>query len=374
MAFTLSIVGFFLALILIIMIHELGHYLFARVFRFRVLEYFVGFGPRLWSFRKGEIEYGVKAIPAGGYVKIAGMNPLEDDVPPGDEDRAYYAKPVGQRALVILAGPLSHFLVAMLIFSGLSFFVGDTAHTTTSVVGGVTEELAKGVPSPASVAGLREGDVIARIGTLENPSPDQLGQYQQAHVGEAIDYVILRDDTTITVTMRPIKSVLDGSNRARIGIELSPVPLPFFSAFAAGSQETWDMTRESFSQLGHVFGPEGVARTFRLLFTDEPRKITDPGSVVAIGDTAGGLGQRGEWATLVWLFAYVVLFIGLVNLLPLPPFDGGHLAVLVIEKVRGRRVDMRKLIPVSAVVLSFFVLFTAATLALDIFKPIPSGP
>jgi membrane-associated protease RseP (regulator of RpoE activity) len=76
----------------------------------------------------------------------------------------------------------------------------------------------------------------------------------------------------------------------------------------------------------------------------------------------------------VWLFAYVVLFIGLVNLLPLPPFDGGHLAVLVIEKLRGRRVDMRKLIPVSAVVLSFFVLFTAATLALDIFKPIPSGP
>src|SRR4026209_1654516 len=107
------------------MIHELGHYLPARRVGFRIREYFVGFGPRLWSFRKGEIEYGVKAIPAGGYVKIAGMNPLIDDVPPGDEDRAYYAKPVWQRAVVIACGPLSHFLVAAILFSILFYAVGD---------------------------------------------------------------------------------------------------------------------------------------------------------------------------------------------------------------------------------------------------------
>src|SRR5438094_10576593 len=115
MIFTLTIVGFVIGLFAIVMIHEFGHYLAARAYGFRVLEYFVGFGPKLWSFRRGEIEYGVKAIPAGGYVKIAGMNPFENDVPPGDEDRAYGAKPVWQRALVILAGPLSHFLVAAII-------------------------------------------------------------------------------------------------------------------------------------------------------------------------------------------------------------------------------------------------------------------
>src|SRR5207247_3266731 len=114
-----AIVAFFIALLAIILIHEFGHYLVARRFGFRVLEYFVGFGPKLWSFRRGEIEYGVKAIPAGGYVKIAGMNPFQNDVPPGDEERAYGARPRWQRALVILAGPVSHFLVGGLILAAV---------------------------------------------------------------------------------------------------------------------------------------------------------------------------------------------------------------------------------------------------------------
>src|SRR5215217_474310 len=107
MAFGLSILVFVLSLFLIIMIHEGGHYLAARRYNFRVLEYFLGFGPKLWSVRRGEIEYGVKAIPAGGYVKIAGMNPFEE-IPPHDLPRTYGAKPPWQRALVIVAGPLTH--------------------------------------------------------------------------------------------------------------------------------------------------------------------------------------------------------------------------------------------------------------------------
>ena len=127
MAFGLSIVLFVVALFAIVMIHEGGHYLGARIYNFRILEYFIGFGPRLWSFRRGEIEYGVKAIPAGGYVKIAGMNPFENDVPPGDEDRAYGAKPVRQRIVVILAGPMSHFLVAWLIFAAVFLALDESA-------------------------------------------------------------------------------------------------------------------------------------------------------------------------------------------------------------------------------------------------------
>lgn len=371
MAFTLSIVAFFLALIAIIMIHELGHYLLARGFGFRVLEYFVGFGPRLWSFRKGEIEYGVKAIPAGGYVKIAGMNPLEDDVPPGDEDRAYYAKPIWQRSLVILAGPLSHFLVAAIIFSSLLFFFGRTGEVV--LVGEVSTTIA-GVESPAKAAGLQPGDIIVGIGDIENPDWVQLSAFLSDHVNERIDVVILRGEERIALSMTPVTDTIDGVKVARLGIVLGAQRQPFLTSLAGGVTEVWDKTWLSVGEIGRVFGPEGIGRTFTLLFTDEPRQITDPTSVVGIGQQVGGVGANGDWATFLYMFGYVTLFVGLVNLIPLPPFDGGHLAVLLIEKVRGRRVDMRKLIPVSAVVLTFLVVFTVATVALDITKPIRLAP
>lgn len=371
MAFTLSIVAFFAALIGIILIHEFGHYLLARLFGFRVLEYFVGFGPRLWSFRRGEIEYGIKAIPAGGYVKIAGMNPLEDDVPPGDEHRAYYAKPRWQRALVIAAGPVSHGLVALLIFSGIFLVVGDTG--TVTKIGGVLPTIGK-TQSPASAAGLQAGDVIVQIGSLRNPNPAQLGDFQRQHVGEPIAYVIDRGGQLIRRTITPVTDTTGGGSLVRIGVELSPVPRPFFSALGAGAKEVWIDTKGSVVQIGTVFGPKGIARTFQLLFTDAPRQVTDPGTVVAIGQQVGAVGAQGQWVTFFYMFAYITLFIGLVNLIPLPPFDGGHLAVLLVEWIGGRRVDMRKLIPVSAVVLAFFVLYTTAHVLIDIWKPVSFGP
>ncbi|MGZ8578650.1 MAG: site-2 protease family protein, partial [Actinomycetota bacterium] len=125
----LAIVGFFVGLLGVILIHELAHYATARAYGFRVLEYFVGFGPRVWSTRRQGIEYGVKALPLGGYVRIAGMNPFADDVPPGDEARAYGAKPIWQRAIVIASGPLSHFLVAAILFSAVNILAGDLRYS-----------------------------------------------------------------------------------------------------------------------------------------------------------------------------------------------------------------------------------------------------
>ncbi|MGZ4132131.1 MAG: M50 family metallopeptidase [Actinomycetota bacterium] len=372
MAFGLSIVVFFVALVAIILIHEGGHYLTARAFGFRVLEFFVGFGPRLWSTQRGEIEYGVKAIPAGGYVKIAGMNPFENDVPPGDEDRAYNAKPVWQRAIVILAGPVSHIVVAFLIFSGLLFFVGDLS--TKAVVGGVVPHFAKEVTSPAAAAGLQPGDQIVQISDVTNPTPAQIGQVQSANVGTPIAFPILRDGREIHTTMTPVYETVGGQKIARIGITLVPVRRGPLSSLVGGVGEVGQTAWLSVKEIGRVFGPSGIARLGDRLFSGAPSQAGDPTTVVGIGRAVGTYGQQGQWITLIYTFAYVTLFIGLVNLLPLPPFDGGHLAVLVLEKIRGHQIDMKKVVPVSFVVLTFFVLFVTATFVLDIWKPVPISP
>ena len=375
MGFVGTIVVFFLGILLIVMIHEFGHYLPARRFGFRVLEYFVGFGPKLWSFRRGEIEYGVKAIPAGGYVKIAGMNPLIDDVPPGDEDRAYYAKPVWQRAVVIACGPLSHFVVAAFLFAILFYAVGEPDPAAPWQLSSVATQIGE-EPSPAAAAGLLPGDVLVRIGDVETPSSEEITALFSGSVDRPIDVTIERGDETLELEVTPTRVDEGDQVFGRIGVTVSPtnrVSPGVVAALVQGVDEVRALTVQSFQQIGRIFGPQGIVRTGALLFTDEPRAQTDSVSVVGIGQTVGTLGEQGAWADVLFTFAYVVLFIGIINLIPLPPLDGGHLAVLLIEKVRGRPVDMRKLIPVSVSVLAFLVLFTLANVTLDVTKPVP-GP
>jgi membrane-associated protease RseP (regulator of RpoE activity) len=370
----LSVVAFFVALFAIILIHEAGHYLVARAYGFRVLEYFVGFGPRLWSFRRGEIEYGIKALPAGGYVKIAGMNPFLNDVPPGDEHRAYPAKPRWQRALVILAGPASHLLVAAIIFSVLLWTTGETDRTTVSLLSGVPATV-DGHPSPAAEAGLQRGDVIIRIGALDHPVPAAIGPYVAAHASEPIPIVVQRGDRTVEVSVLPlVLHPASGQVAVRLGIEMGPAPLALLPSIRGGIADVARYTVQSISQIGHAFGPRGVARVFTLLFTNEQRNGSDTASVVGVGQQVGVIGSNGDWAAVLWLFAYVTLFIGIVNLIPLPPFDGGHVAVLALERIRGRKIDIRKIVPVSAAVMALLGFFVISTAILDILKPVPVGP
>jgi membrane-associated protease RseP (regulator of RpoE activity) len=365
MAFGLSVLLFVVALFAIVMIHEGGHYLGARLYNFRILEYFIGFGPRLWSFRRGEIEYGVKAIPAGGYVKIAGMNPFENDVPEGDEQRAYGAKPVWQRVIVILAGPMSHFLVAWLIFAAVFMF---SANWNIPGVVDVTPTLG-GAASPAAQAGLQPGDVIVQIGDVSQPTRDQIGTYQAAHVGQPVTYVVDRNGQPVTLTMTPIKTKDDG---VRVGIELAGVKEPPLVALAHAGGQVWDTTVQAVGGLARVFGPQGVRDLVTTMFSNAPRSADGPVSLVGASAAAGHAGSQGAWAYFFSLFATVVLFIGLVNLIPLPPLDGGHVAIALLEKIRGHRIDMKKVVPVSAVVLLILGFFSISAIILDIWKPIPN--
>jgi membrane-associated protease RseP (regulator of RpoE activity) len=368
----LAVVGFLaLILLVVIPIHELGHMLVARRFGFKIQEYFVGFGPRLWSLRRGETEYGVKAIPAGGYVKIAGMNPFET-VPPEDAPRAYGSKPIWQRALVILAGPLSHVLVGSVLYFALFVTYGDM-DTDLVVVGEVTRVL-DGDPSPAFQAGLEPGDVVVRVGDLPNPTPDSLGtyvtRYAGAHPGEPLVYVVERDERRIPLTIVPQLVTQEGSTRGRIGFILGPEPLSPPEAALVAVRWVGSAAWNSASTIPRIF-TVGVGRTFSVLFGDEPRRADDVTSLVGVTRQVGEAGGSGNWPLFLGLAAYVTVFIGVVNLIPLPPLDGGHLLLLAWEKVSGRPADYRRLVPVSAAVIVFLSIFAIATMVLDITEPLP---
>src|SRR3954454_9026280 len=137
MRYTLGVLVFVVALLLSVMLHEFGHFATAKRYGMKATRFFVGFGPTLWSTRRGETEYGVKAIPAGGFVKIIGMTPLED-VEPGDEDRAFYRQPAGQRVVVLAAGSVIHLLIAFFIIFGVLAAFGDPLHSETSLTVGYT--------------------------------------------------------------------------------------------------------------------------------------------------------------------------------------------------------------------------------------------
>ena len=134
---------------------------------------------------------------------------------------------------------------------------------------------------------------------------------------------------------------------------------------------TWTTSKLVVTQLGHVFGPAALSRIGHELFGSAPRQANDPTSVIGAARVAGNAAQRGLWDQFLWLMVVFNIFVGILNLVPLPPLDGGHLAVLAYEKIRGRKPDLRKLVPLSAAVAAFIVLFALAISYLDIVKPLP---
>jgi len=368
----LGVGAFIVALILVIVIHEAAHFAVARAFGIKVTEFFVGFGPKLWSRMRGETEVGVKAIVAGGYVKIAGMNPYET-IAPEDYPRTFGAKPIWQRALVILAGPATHFVLAFMCFALWLGFVGEPVAKGT-VIDEVAPRL-EGVESPAAAAGLQPGDVVVAVDGIREPSTDELVRYTTAHVGEPITFTILRDGSTLRLEPVPVISEgVDGEQIGRIGVLVRPESIVrdtegVFGSVTGAADLVGDNLVGTVRGVGRIFGPEGIGRLATLVFTDAPRQDEDPASVVGVGRVAGSLASRDQFGDLLLLFGIVNVFVGLLNLLPLPPFDGGHLTLLAIEKIRGRPVDMRKVIPVSAAVAAFFIIFTVAVVYVDLVKP-----
>ena len=381
MSESLGIFLFVVAILLVVVVHESGHFFFAKAFKIRVEEFFVGFGPRLWSFRRGETEYGVKALPFGGYVRIAGMNPFQE-TPPEELPRTFGAKPIWQRAVVIAAGPLTHFVMAIVLFAVFFTAIGVQSRFVPAIDG--VEATLGDQPSPAAVAGLQPGDrVIAvdGIAMVPNDDPEHAGdqfiEYTRAHVGQQINITVQRDGATLTVSATPVLADVEGQQVGRLGVSLGTVSTARDRtnpavAFGRGVIETGRTVGEVVLQLGHVFGPAALKRVGLLLIGSTQRRDTDPTSIIGGARLAGQAAKAHAWDFFFGILIIFNVFVGILNLVPLPPLDGGHLAVLAYEKVRRRKPDVRKLVPLTVVVAGFIVLFALSVAVVDITNPLPS--
>ncbi len=390
---TLGIVLFVVAILVVIMVHELGHLLTAKLFGFKATQYFLGFGPTLWSTMRGETEYGVKALPLGGFVKIVGMNPYEK-ISEEDESRSYGSKPRWQRAIVLVAGSATHFLVAFLILLVTTMTLGFPTGKVTTTVASLAQSFG-GSPTPAASAGLLPGDDIVGVDGIQQPSWAQLRSYIRGHAGKRTTFVVMRDghmrqvpialgkaaegrDHQILAYAPAGESLHEPTSTHNVIGFLGVSPKPqyatqgLFGAVGKAGFLTWDTTRRSVAGIGAVFGNVFGGEFVNQLTSSSPQRNPSDGplGIVGAGRIAGESVATGQYLELIALIVGFTVFVGLMNLLPLPPLDGGHLAVLAWEGITGRSVDLRKLIPIAAAVISFFVLLFVAVLYLDLARPV----
>lgn len=381
----LGVLLFLFFLFVAIALHEFGHFATAKWFGMKVERYFIGFGRPIWSTKRGDTEYGIAALPFGGYVRIAGMNPLEE-IHPDDRDRVFKAKSGWQQAIVLIAGSFTHFIVALLIAAGLLAFAGIPDKPTTTIAS-VSETLPDSTtPGPAKLAGFQPGDRVIEVNGRPVTDWQSVREIIRASPNQEVRFGVERDGRRLLLTARLASRNPEGEQVGFLGVGSKFTTKRFgpLASFKESGKLVWRGSIDSLKALGTVASPKTFGRLIAVATGREERRVTDPTSIVGIGRAAGELAGRGAFVDLFYIIVGFNIFIGVANLLPLPPLDGGHLAVLGYETVRkrsrrwrreGKRtVDMRKLLPVSVAVVSVLVTLFVLSLYLDIVKPLPSLP
>ncbi|TDI50169.1 MAG: RIP metalloprotease [Acidobacteria bacterium] len=350
-----------IAIVFFVTAHEAGHFLAAKAVGMKATQFFFGFGPKIWSMQRGETEYGFKWIPLGGYVRIVGMNPMEE-VAPGDIGRTYREKKFWEKSVVVLAGVGMNFLIAFVMFYGIFLVVGVPGGPTLEV-GLVVEE------SPAEQAGLQEGDVIVAIGSHVVTEWDEFTTAIQSEGPGPTSVTVDRDGELITLEVDLTESELI-AGAGFLGVAPTQVQTdvgPIESIGLAG-QLVWGGIADTFGALFKMVRPSSLAQYLGVFLgdTDVPNEIrpVSPIGIVAIGS------QVENPAVFLAILAYVNVFLATINLLPLFPLDGGHFAVALYEKLTGREPDIRRLAPVAVAVIGLFLFLGFVAIILDVTDPI----
>jgi membrane-associated protease RseP (regulator of RpoE activity) len=386
-------------LVISVAIHEFGHLLTAKGFGMKATEYFIGFGPKVWSFRRGETEYGLKALPAGGYVKIVGMSDLET-VAEADAPRAFYRFSAPRRLVVLSAGSISHFIVAFLMFVVvLSGFGSPEATTTVQTVAPCVPAAGAGActpsdpASPAKAAGVQPGDRVVAVGSSRITNWDQAARAIRAAGAGPLPITVVRAGQEVTLTPDLVtrsRADLDHPDRTVtvgvVGIE------PSFHTDRAGpwagmkgsGRLIGQTAKASVLALAHIPGKiPNLIESLNGGQRDKQGLVGVVGASRIAGETFSyqhaSLGDR--LSSVLINVAALNVFIGLFNALPLLPLDGGHMAVVTYESVRRRfyrrlgradpgRVDMTKLLPMAYGFLVILVGLTVLLVAADLVNPV----
>ena len=400
MMFAIGIALFALAILISVALHECGHMWVARATGMKVRRYFVGFGYTLWSTRRGETEYGFKAVPLGGFCDIAGMTPVED-LAPDERERAMYKQATWKRVAVLFAGPGVNFVICLVLIYAIALVWGlPNLHPATRAVVGETACVAPEVtqgklgdctgPGPAALAGIRAGDVVVKVGDTPVSSFEDMAVAVRKLHG-TIPVVVERDGTPITTyvdvtpTQRWISNGQGGQAASAtvgaIGVgasHLGPTHYNVLSAVPATFVFTGDLTVEVGKALVTI--PTKVGALVHAIGGGQ-RDPQTPISVVGASIIGGDTVDHGLWVAFWFFLAQLNLILGAVNLLPLLPFDGGHIAVAVFEKIRNMirsargkvaaaPVNYLKLMPATYVVLVFVVSYMLLTVTADLVNPI----
>jgi membrane-associated protease RseP (regulator of RpoE activity) len=378
---------FIAILFAIVMLHEFGHFITAKRAGMKVTEYFVGFGPRLWSVRKGETEYGVKAIPAGGYVWITGFTSTEE-VPEEDEARAYRQQPFHQRIIVASAGSVMHLLIAFVLALILVLTFGQS--TNNLKVSSLDHWAGK--TTPAALAGLKAGDVIVSIDGKGFTSADGVTNIIARNTGKPLTIGVERDGKLLHLTATPESGTgikVAGKPLAKhgyLGFTTGGYATKSVSALAspgAAVSTMWSVTDQEVVGLGQTFSPSGLTSIFHQVTNskDAQSAVNNPGSaprpvsILGIANLGAQSEQAGLASVLMLLIAINIVF-AILNMLPMIPLDGGHVAVAAYEWIRTKkgqpyyRADITKLFPIAAAFIAFLLVFVFAGIFLDITHPL----
>ncbi len=364
---------FVAGIIVSVFLHEMGHFLTARLTGMKATQFFLGFGPRLWSFRRGETEYGVRALPLGAYVRIIGMSNM-DDVPPEDEARTYRQQSYPKRMLVITAGSLMHMLIAIVLLFIVFSVRGQVADLPGAEVSTPTAS------GPAADAGIQAGDVILAIDGRPIDGPDELGTIVRSYEpGTTVDVQLQRGDEGLTIPVGLGANADEASatfGQAFLGVSSRNVSewqeMSLGDAAVSSVTELFPTAWESTKGIVQVFNPVNI---FEHLTGESEDLSTRPTTVVGITDFSGDLGDREGLIGVLYLLAALNVFVGVFNMFPLLPLDGGHAAVATYERLRernGRRyfADVSKLMPVAMGVIVVLLFLFVSGLYLDITQPL----